>query len=241
MNILIKIAICEDGKIEQKILANLLRALFQKRGLECVITAYISGEDMLKNYEKGRFDLILLDIYMKQLNGIETGREIRQQDTEVEIIYCTSSADFALESYDVLAVGYLLKPFDKKRLDFLIGLFLQRNPRLKKNHITVLSKYQEKILEFQHIMYVESSDKVVIYHMDNQDAVTVYEQLGKVERQLEDQRFLRCHQSYIVNFDFVQTIDQDDFLLPEEVRVPIRKRERKKIVDKYRDYIENME
>ena len=77
--------------------------------------------------------------------------------------------------------------------------------------------------------------------MDNQDAVTVYEQLGKVERQLEDQRFLRCHQSYIVNFDFVQTIDQDDFLLPEEVRVPIRKRERKKIVDKYRDYIENME
>ncbi|MGN0484388.1 MAG: LytR/AlgR family response regulator transcription factor [Lachnospiraceae bacterium] len=235
---MVKIAICDDGEIEQRILENLLRALFAKRKLECEITAYSCGEELLSEYEKGKYDLILLDIYMKQMNGIETGREIRKRDHEVDIIYCTSSADFALESYDVFAIGYLLKPFDKKKLDFLIGFFLQRKPRLKKNHITVLSKYQEKVLEFDHICYIESSDKVVMYHMDNQEDVTVYEQLGKVEKQLEDSRFFRCHQSYIVNFDFVITVDQDDFVLKGDSRVPIRKREKKKIVDQYRAYMD---
>lgn len=236
---MINIAICDDGEIEQKILENMLQGLFQKRNLMCSIEKFCSGEELLEKYENGRFDLIVLDIYMKQLNGIETGREIRKYDRDVDIIYCTSSADFALESYDVFAIGYLLKPFNSKKLDFLVGYFLERKPSLKKNHITVLSKYQEKILQFDQIRYVESSDKIVVYHMESMEDVTVYEKLGEVEEKLEDPRFMRCHQSYIVNLDYVQDVDQNDFVLPDAERVPIRKREKKKILDQYKEYMES--
>lgn len=234
---MIKIAVCDDEKIEQKILENMIRTLLEKRGLECEIQTFSSGEELLICYEKDRFDLILLDIYMQQLNGIEAGKKIREVDREVDIIFCTSSADFALQSYEVFAIGYILKPFDRQKLDSLLTYFLERKPQLQQKYITVLSRYQEKILQYQDIMYLESSDKVVLYHIHQMDTVTVYEQLGKVEKKLMDDRFMRCHQSYIVNLDYVQKVDQNDFILEGSIRVPIRKREKKKLVEQYHEYI----
>ena len=78
-----------------------------------------------------------------------------------------------------------------------------------------------------------------VYHMESMEDVTVYEKLGEVEEKLEDPRFMRCHQSYIVNLDYVQDVDQNDFVLPDAERVPIRKREKKKILDQYKEYMES--
>lgn len=234
---MINIAICEDNVIDQLILQKLVTTLFLDRKVKCQIECFPTGEALLEKYEAGKYDLVILDVHMGKINGIDTGRTIRGRDRDVELIYCTGSPEFALESYDVFAIGYLLKPYEKKKIDLLLGYFLERKPKFKNNYITVRSKYQERVLSFESIMYVESSDKVVKYNLDNNEEVTVYEKLVNVESELEDPRFMRCHQSYIVNLDYVEGVDDNDFLLPGEVRVPIRKREKKKIVDKYMEYV----
>lgn len=233
---MIRIAICDDSRIERTILAQLLESLIKERSLECSITCFDSGEELLRKYEKEQFDLLFLDIIMSNLNGIDTGREIRKQDVKVEIIYCTSSMDFTLASYEVFALGYLLKPLAVEKLSALLDYFLQKQPDFTTKFLSIRSRYTDYIIYYKDLLYAESSDKVVSFHTVNQGVIQAYEKLMNIEEQLKDNRFLRCHQSYIVNLEHVIRAEATDFLMMNGELVPIRKRERKQIIEYYKNY-----
>ena len=225
---MIKAAICEDSELDRDILKEIISFLLTDRGLEYNINSYTSGRELVAGYKNHPSDIIFLDILMDDIDGIETGRLIREMDDKVEIVYCTSSKDFAIAAYDVHAMGYLLKPYEILRIGAVIDYYVQKHPQ--KNHNFIIIPYKD-------IIHMESDNKVVYIHTTTQGAVKVYNKLDAFEQELSDGRFLRCHQSYLVNMQYVAGIVDSDFIMLDDQMIPIRKSGRKLIVKKYEDYL----
>lgn len=234
---MVKIAICEDSQLDREMLRKIIDTLMQKRGVSCEIVSFASGEELLEGYGKHPFDAVFLDIMMGEMNGMEVGRQIRSLDNEVEIIFCTSTKEFAIDAYEIHAMGYLLKPYETERIERVLEYYLKKHPLKNKNFLEVKSQRKSVIIPYSEIIYMESDNKVVYIHTLKQGDIKVYTKLDSLEEQVSDERFLRCHQSYYVNMDFVAGIIDIDFVLNDERRLPIRKSGRKLLIKKYEDYL----
>ena len=118
-----RIVICEDVEIQREMLKEILTSYFEEINEEVLILTYDSGESLVADIEEEyvEAELILLDIYMKKLNGMETAKKLRDLNCNAPIVFLTASPDFAVESYDVQAAGYLLKPFEEDKLKNLLN------------------------------------------------------------------------------------------------------------------------
>lgn len=231
-----KIAICDDVEVERFVLKRQLMVYFQKNGGEAQIQEYESGESLLADVEDGYLwpDLIFLDIYMGALNGMDTARKLRKLGVKAPIVFLTASPDFALESYEVEASGYLLKPAEEEQTTALLHRLLK--PGLRKR-ISVKCRRQYRYPFVDEILYLESDRHTVTLHMLDGSEIETTEKLGDLEKQIDDPRFCRCHQSYLVNMEHITDV-QEDFILRNGAQVPIRVRGRKDVLDRYNDYFE---
>ena len=111
---MIHIALIDDNPTDIDIGKQYLKAYFKGRcdaaNMEINVTSYMDGPSFLADFRPGDFDLILLDIYMPQMEGTDVAKEIRKLDEGVKIIFLTTSREHALEGYKVFASGYILKP-----------------------------------------------------------------------------------------------------------------------------------
>lgn len=233
---MIKIAVCEDNEIERSILFKLVDSLIKERGLLSQIYDFSSGEEFVQGFKSGHYDIVFLDIVMEQMNGIETGKAIREMDKHTEIIYCTLSSDFAIEAYEVHAMGYLLKPYEPSRIGALLDYYLQKHKENTLEFLKVKSKKMTYVIFWKEILYLESNNKVVTIHTLHQGCIRIYNKLDYFEKELQDSRFLRCHQSYLVNMQHILRYEQNDFVMEDTQIVPIRKSGRKEILGRYEEY-----
>lgn len=234
---MIKVAMCEDSKTDREILQKIIEYLMKERGLTFQIDVYESGDSLIKGYSNHPCDLIFLDIIMEGTDGIETGRRIREIDQKVEIVYCTSSEDFAIVAYEIHALGYLLKPYEPGKIGAVLDYYVQKHPQKNQNFIEVKSHRKSVIIPYKDIIYMESDNKVVYIHTTTQGDVKVYNRLDVLEEEIQDERFLRCHQSYFVNMQYVAGLVDSDFIMITDSMIPIRKSGRKLIVKQYEDYL----
>lgn len=234
---MIEVAICEDSRMDRELLYKIISVLMSDRGLEFRIDTYESGESLVTGYSNRPYDLIFLDILMGEINGMEAGKKIRELDQMVEIIYCTSSKDFAIAAYEIHSLGYLLKPYESAKIGALIDYYVQRHPQENQNFIQVKSKRKSVIIPYKDIIYMESDNKVVYIHTTSQGDVKVYGKLDSFESQMKDERYLRCHQSYLVNMGFVAGLIDSDFVMINDDVIPIRKSGRKILIKKYEEFL----
>lgn len=229
-----RIAICDDVEVERFVLKRQLMVYFQTNGREAQIQEYESGESLLADIEEGYIwpDLIFLDIYMGDLNGMDTARKLRDLGVKAPIVFLTASPDFALESYEVEASGYLLKPADEKQTTAILRRLLKSELRRR---ISVKCRRQYRYPFVDEILYLESDRHTVTLHMLDGSVLETTEKLGNLEKKIEDPRFLRCHQSFLVNMDHITDVEEE-FLLRNGERVPIRVRGRKDVLDAYNRY-----
>lgn len=233
---MINIAICEDNKIDRQLLNGIVNSLVSERGMEYEIHLFGNGEALLEQMKDRKYQLIFLDILMEEMDGIEIGKKIRESDLDTEIIYCTSSREFLLASYEVFALGYVLKPYDIMQIGRLLDYFCYKHKIVPTKCLSVISHFVNRKIYFNEIVYVESMNKVVIFHTTTSGEIKVYDKLGNIEKQLLDDKFLRCHQSYIINIDFVARMDENEFITITNNIIPIRRRDRKNIRDRYHQY-----
>ena len=109
---MIKIALCDDNEVERRLLRKIVTAVLQELHQEVLIVEFSSGEKLQRNFSRGDYDLIFLDVFMKEMDGIATGRAIRKKDVKVEIILATGSDQYLREGYELHAFAYLMKPYD---------------------------------------------------------------------------------------------------------------------------------
>lgn len=236
----LKIGICDDDSIELENCKKIVYKFISLKQREQLITvnAFTDGYNLLcftkRNYE---FDVLILDILMPGMSGIELAKEIRQTHKDCKIIFITSSLEFAIDSYKVNAFYYLLKPFSEAELKSLLNKALDEMTEEKSNSIMVKEKGRLTRLQFHNIEYVESMQHTILFHLYNDEIISCYGTLNEFSGiLLSDKRFIKCHKSFIVNMNYVISISNKNFILKNKTLVPISKQVYQEVKNAYIDY-----
>lgn len=197
-----QIAVCDDIKNERQHIIEALTHLFQSRKEDFAIQEYDRGETFLADVEEEyvAFDMIFLDICMKGMNGLEIARRLRERGVNCPVIFLTNSPDYAIDSYEVEAVGYLLKPLQEEKLASFLDRLFKPNVRRR---IAVKAQRHMRYFYIDEIMWIDSDKHTVTLHFSDNTSVSANDKLNTLEKQIDDKRFLRCHQSYPVNMAHV--------------------------------------
>lgn len=230
-----RIAICEDHQDDRTYLKQLITRYCQTQGLEVEIDEFSSGEALLEAFETQRFALLFLDVYMQQLNGLQTAAAIRQMDAECLLVFVTTSREHAIEGFVVKALHYLIKPITEEQVN---EVFQRCKPLLQENMkcLEILANRIPVKIPLKGIHYIEVYDKTCFIHME-QELVKTYTSLDEIDQQLDKPVFLRCHRSYIVNMRYIVNVGDNDFLLHTGVRIPISKAKKQVIKQQYLHFL----
>lgn len=229
------IAVCDDNPLERELLHHLLCKYFANTSVRYEFTLYDSGKNLYYDVMEGiEYDIIFLDLFLADSFGINIAQQLRELPYYGKIIFCTSSADYAVESYDVFASGYIVKPYGLADIKRTLDRFL---PELQTEYYQIKQKSRIVYIPLNEILYVESNNTKCTLHRTKNRQYTVYKQLRQIETELNDEKFLRCHQSFLVNMNYVQEAN-DTFILKNGAEVLIRKKNRKEMHQRLLDYRE---
>lgn len=226
------IAICDDNLLDRELIVDLLECYFFNKSISYSIDQYENGDNLIYEIEDGHpYDIIILDIFMGKLLGIEVAKNLRKLKFNGEIIFLTASSDFAVDSYDVNAGGYILKPISYNKLKKVID---KVTLKLGTNSYCVRQRSNFLLIPYNEIVYIESNNSKCILHRNNGEKYNIYKKLNEIESELNDSRFLRSHQSYLVNMDYIIEAGNQFQLSTGDV-VLIRQRHVKEIRNQYLD------
>lgn len=230
---MLKIAVCDDDKKSLDDTQKMLErwAADTVSGIE--LNCFDNGDSLIRECENGHFDIIFLDIMMPLLNGMDTAKEIRSRDRSVRIIFLTSSAEFALQSYSVKAADYCLKPITYQRLkevmDDCAASILQEPESLT---LKTVGGYQKIYLH--NIEYIEAQNKRVFIYLKSDKAIEVIQPLYTFEKGLSDSKgFFKCHRSYLVYLPNVDYFNNTEIKTKSGRRIPISRGFGKAFQDAY--------
>lgn len=193
------IAVCDDRTEELNAIDALLGAWEQSRNVPLRRRLFVSAVELLEAAPREKFSLYFLDVLMPGVNGMSAARELRDFDGTADIVFLTSSPEFACESYRVRALDYLLKPVDQRLLFELLDRLHRREQRpqdalVLKTRTTILR------IPFSELSFVEIIGKRLYFHMADGDVREIAGSLKEYEeRLLSRPEFMRVHRSYIVN------------------------------------------
>lgn len=196
-------AVCEDDPAEQQ---NLL-ALIGRSGIPTLCSVFSSGEAFLASFQPGKYDLILMDIYMGGLSGVETVAEVRKTDESVPIAFATTSVDFTLESYRLGVLKYIEKPAGEKAVRELLELALLK--RDSRPRLFLKIEGVDVGVPFERILYVEQQAHGLLVHLTGGELLHATERLDALEPRFEGRGFFRCHKSFLVNLAYVRSFDRE--------------------------------
>ena len=213
----LKIAICEDTKEDEQKLLEILKTCSIPSN--CVV--FRSGEELLQNYKPETFDLLLSDIYMNGMSGIDAVKKIREIDEDIPVAFITTSTEHTLESYRLSALKYIEKPFSQKEIEDILKL-AEMN-RMNAPSLTVGKNGKFERIPFSHILYIEQQTHRLFIYLKNGSFEDVYEKLSNILPQLEEAEFFQPHKSFSVNLNFVKSINTElkCFVMQDDKNVPI--------------------
>lgn len=224
-----KIAVCDDVAIERDMLCELLHQYDEKQ----IIYNFSCGEELIRS--PLTFDLVFLDIYMNGMTGMETAKLLKEKNQKTSIVFLTSSKDYAVESYEINAFDYIVKPLKSSRLKAVWERFQIHYISRPKYYILNASGITEK-LPYEKIEFLESDCHYVTIHTVDAEVFRILGKLDDIEKELDDARFLRCHKSYLINLDYTVAMDED-FLMTSGEYVSYRKRDKKQLQKIFSEYI----
>lgn len=203
------------------------------------IDSFSSVEDFLKSFKVKKYDLLIFDIFMKPLNGIQIAQIVRSKDRDAAIIFLTSSEDYILEGYKVFAVGYFIKPLaeNAEQFDKTCAYIFPKLMESQKK-ISVRVNGADTAVLCKSIRYVDIYENHrLCLHLPNVEifpANTYEEILAALE---DDARFVECYHRVLVNMDFIKFMGEEDFVLTDGTKVPISQRKSRAAKLRYMNYL----
>ncbi|MDO4521607.1 MAG: LytTR family DNA-binding domain-containing protein [Eubacteriales bacterium] len=201
---MIRIAIVEDEDLYVNQLTEYLQEYQKTQGEEISVTVYRDGDAITSKY-KAQFDIILMDIQMKFVDGMTAAEEIRKVDSQVIIIFITNMTQYAIRGYEVDALDYILKPVSYFAFCERLGRAIARLKKRTSSFITIPVKGGILRLETADIYYVESQGHNLIYHTGNGDYIAPGT-MKSAEEELGDYSFSRGNKCYLINLEHVDGI-----------------------------------
>lgn len=215
------VAVCDDERVFLEQTSKVLEEIFNEHNEEFEIDCFDSAEKLEQSAKK--YSLYVLDIMIGDTNGIEYAESLRSRGVESDIIFITSSPDYALAGYSVHPVDYILKPVSKEKLLEPVLLCLRERHYLP--YLVVNSKEYGKIrVNISDITYCEVMRTEILIHCVDGRTMTLYGTFSSFcHDELPSDIFYRCHRSYAVNMQYAERINRYDFALSDGTTVPISK------------------
>lgn len=218
---MLKIIACDDDVAFLDRLHRMIDRWSSETGTAVDVALVTRGEDLLARHAASRADIILLDMIMPLVNGMDTARELRQADTAVRLVFLTSSPEFALESYEVRAFDYLLKPVTYERLAQLLDELSSMRPAAT-DELVIKTSFGYHALRLSDIEYAEARNKHVVFHLRDGRDIEALESFRSVEdRLVQNATFFKCHRSYQVNLRNIDHFDRTDIVMRSGACIPL--------------------
>mgnify|MGYP001109956829 FL=1 len=213
-----KIAICDDFEQDAKYIASAVNKWAEKERILLDVEVFPSADSLLFHYADHKdFDIMLLDIEMPSMSGIELAKKIRLENDAVQIIFITGFIDYIAEGYDVAALHYLMKPLSEDKLSEVLNRAVLKIRKNEKSLFLSISGEMLRIPIYQ-IKYLEVQQNYVTVHAKKD--YTVKKTLGKFESEL-DERFYRIGRSFIVNLSCIDKITKNSVHLSDGSVIPL--------------------
>lgn len=231
--------ICDDSQSDRLIVEKLIIDYCIKKNYDINIAVFENGESLVKYYvaQNNAFDVIFLDIYMNGKNGIKTAEQIRKYDLECKIIFTTSSTKHALESFEVFAFNYLIKPISKSIFDNVFEKAIVTINKEKQKSLSIKIGSTIQTVFYKDILFIESNAKTLHIQTVQNNTISFNSKLDEIEKQINDRRFLRCHKSFFVNMDYIMSVEDYSFKFTNNTLIPIAQRNFAVIRKTFYDYI----
>ena len=224
-----KIALVDDQKEE----INRILPFIQNALPHAKIFTFPGGPEFLETWKEGEYDLILLDIFMEESLGINVAQEIRATDKDVRIVFCTTSNEFACESYEVGASYYLQKPVSETVFQKMLTMI--RLADYEKKRFVRLPDGQRILL--RNIIYSEYHNHLITIHMKHGDKIQTRITQTEWESILAEQTYLySCSKGIVINFYEVSRQDAGLFVMSNGTQIPISRRKTKEALTCYASF-----
>lgn len=225
---LLRIAIVDDVEKDRGKTRSVVAKCLKNWGIMAQFHLFPSGEALLEQYVPESYALLLLDLGLDGMSGMELAKRLRAQGDKTPLMFVTASSAYAVQSYQVDAENYLLKPLDPEAVNRAIVRFLEKQGNCCKS-ITITANREQVTLPHFRIFWIESQQNAVNIHLEEK-TLKVYITLSKLMEQMgEDSCFLLCCRGCVVNMNHVEDVREDEFLLGNGETVPIRRRGGKQI------------
>lgn len=237
---MLKIAICDDEKYYQQYIKKLVSMEMDLREIEYEVDMFDSGERFLElGIEIETYKIIFLDINMNRIDGIDTVKEIRRRTSEMYVVFVTAFITYAIEGYKYDVTRYLVKGEEnfKGLLSECIECILQKM-NVKSEIMEFCFIEGRKNVKLEKILYIESNlHKVVFWIMEDKlKRYSLYEKLSKVEELVKKYKFIRIHQSYLVNMKHIAVIKNYKVILNNGEELPMSKSKFKLAKEEFIEY-----
>jgi len=213
-----KIAICDDRKEDIEYISSIVKDWASDKGHTVTIKDFQSAEEFLFHYDdESDYDILLLDIEMGQINGVELAKKVRRQNREVQIIFITGYNDYIADGYDVEALNYILKPVHSDKLKTVLDRACEK---LKKNEAALVFELTGGIVKvpLYEIRYIEVRANYVTIHAA--EDILVKTTLSSIDQKL-DESFFKAGRSYIVNMHYIRKVTKTEVILEGEISIPL--------------------
>jgi DNA-binding LytR/AlgR family response regulator len=206
------VGICDDNKKDINLIKDsILKNLFDMDDI--VIREFSSGGEVISAISRDSFDcnLLLLDIVMHPVDGLETAEFIRSNKVDVDIIFVTNSAEYVYKGYFYKAFAYVLKETVNTVLIEEIKRYYKELCK-SEECLNVTSDGLPRRIPISMIRYMESSSRKIILHLTNED-IAFYAKMNDIETVMQEKGFVRVHQSYMVRLDEIVSLSSDSLTL----------------------------
>lgn len=218
---MMKIAICDDEIHFIDAICPMLEKWAKEREIELTLYRFMNGDDLIDAQKSECMDLIILDVIMPLLSGIDTARELRNTNQTVPIVFLTSSREFAVDSYEVKALNYLIKPVDEAKLFLVLDDFLKAF-RQPETFFTAKTADGFQRIDIADVDYLEAQNKQVLVHLSNDRTIAIRELFSKCAEVFSPENgFCCCHRSYIVNLNNVERFSKTEIITVHNAVIPI--------------------
>lgn len=218
-----KIAICDDNAQELIRISSLIDNYRLEKNILLTYKTFQSAAELVSTLESGGtdYDVLLLDILMPGLSGLQAAYEIREFDGVTKIIFLTSSPEFAVESYQVKAYNYILKPVSKEKLYTVLDELVKEDQKPQEG-LTIKAKGSISHILFSRIVFVEVMNKTLFFHLSDGSVREVNSTLSAIEAKLLSRpEFIKVHRSYLVNLWHTSEVGPNGIITSTGKSVPI--------------------
>ena len=231
----LKIAVADDTEADREQIAGMVKDYMDRIGAAYSICRYSDGQTLLDDIQGGKkFNLLLLDVVMGDMNGMDLAVELRRQNNKSFIVFISGNREMALRGYEVSAVRYLAKPLEQEKLEEAMLCCYKRWQ--EKKEILLPTEHGQHRISYSDIEFVEAFDRGTRFVLVG-ETVDSKLKFSEAESMLPKTTFIQCHRAFIANVAYVRRLRSNAFEMRSGAAIPISKHRYGDVSRKFFDFI----